>query len=390
MNILIVTYSFPPSTASSSVRWFKFFELSQKRNINFTILCANWSGEKIENENIKYIGDELNFKLSKSIVNYPSFYDLIFHPTLSIRSFSKTIFSDWYRGCKNWINQNSYLNYDLIISSYGPISSVLIGNYAKKTFKAPLIIDLRDLISIQGQKVQIPIIHQLDMLLDKYFTRHASEFITVTPTCAKKAKNFYKKNVTEIYNGFSIDLNNEKINLSVKSKILNILYFGTLGVSRSPYKILRIFESYCEFNRSVKINVNFASQDDPNDYLNNYQFDNIGINWLGYLTKGNLEKFKKQANILLLLEDQNSKGDENLTGKIYEYFELKKPIIVSCSSSSDIVNLIEEVNFGKLINSKKDLDDFLNEDRYIDIETINSFNTKNQFTKLELILKKYK
>ena len=38
----------------------------------------------------------------------------------------------------------------------------------------------------------------------------------------------------------------------------------------------------------------------------------------------------------------------------------------------------------------KDFDYFLNDDRYIDVEKIKLFSTKNQFAKLELILKKYK
>lgn len=56
---------------------------------------------------------------------------------------------------KTWISINRDKKFDYIISSYGPVASIVAGSYAKKVFNVPLIVDLRDLISIQGQKKNI-------------------------------------------------------------------------------------------------------------------------------------------------------------------------------------------------------------------------------------------
>ena len=170
MKVLLITYSFPPSSAVSSKRWDKLYEHSISSAIDFTILCANWSGEKIEDININYLGDKIDFSAPKSIIKKPNFLSILTHPTLVVRSISKTLFSNWFFSTKKWIDLNKSKSFDLIISSYGPMTSILLGNYAKSTFKVPLVIDLRDLISIQGQKLRLPFFHRLDILLDKYFT----------------------------------------------------------------------------------------------------------------------------------------------------------------------------------------------------------------------------
>lgn len=165
-------------------------------------LTTNWKGEKQENENIHYLGDELQYTPSTSINKEYSALDILLHPTIAIRS----LFSQW-------IDTNRDKKFDYIISSYGPVASVTAGSYAKKV---PLIIDL---ISIQGQKKKIFGFNFFDECFDKFITKDVDAFLTVSETCHKKAQNFYQKNCHLIYNGFNGYFDEgELINIDFKNK----------------------------------------------------------------------------------------------------------------------------------------------------------------------------
>ncbi len=181
---MLITYYFPPCGAIGSKRWGEFFDISRgNNNISFSVLTTNWKGEKQENENIHYLGDELQYTPSTSINKEYSALDILLHPTIAIRSVDRSLFSQWLKDVKKWIDTNRDKKFDYIISSYGPVASVTAGSYAKKVFKVPLIIDLRDLISIQGQKKKIFGFNFFDECFDKFITKDA--FLTVSETCHK-------------------------------------------------------------------------------------------------------------------------------------------------------------------------------------------------------------
>lgn len=385
MRILLITYSFPPSTRISAQRWFKLCSESTNSNLNFTIITANWKGEKIVGDNIHYLGEQQQPIISKSIVGKPSILDLIKHPTIYLRTVSRTLFSSWIRVSKNWIDIHKKDKYDIIIASYGPISSLIIGNYAKSIYNCPLILDLRDLISIQGQKKQIPVFHQIDKFLDQFFCRKVDLFTTVSPTCKLKSEKFYKRPVKILYNGFKNEISCD-VTKKFTKKNINILYAGTLGEFRNPRKIIEIISSFSKKNLDWNISINFASQDNPFDYLSKTLLNRLKIYWLGYLNKDDLNDYYSKSDAFLLIEDQEPKGDENLTGKIYEYMNQNKPIMASCSKTSDIIKILKETNSGGLIDNYSSLEQFLKKEWIIKKEKVNKYSVKNQIEVLCEIL----
>ena len=248
MKVLVITYYFSPSTVIGAKRWADFYNLSQQdEDVELTILTSNASGKKVLKKNVHYLGDEYTFQGGNSLQKKIGFLDFFRHPSLFIRSFDRSVFLPWIKECKQWMNLNCQNQYDLIIASYGPTASVILGTYAKKIFKVPYVLDLRDLISIQGQKIRFPFIHELDQLYDKFLTRKVDEYLTVSPKCNSKATSFYKKKASLVYNGFEKDLNFKNTDLSLKDeKEFKILYMGTLGNSRNPKKIIRILNDFAK------------------------------------------------------------------------------------------------------------------------------------------------
>lgn len=387
MKILLITYNFPPSKAISSKRWHHFYNLFKKdEEMDLHILTANWEGEKIDDEKVTYLGRPLKFNPPKSF-QQSTFISQLKHPSLFVRSIDISFFSPWIKDCKNWIDNNEG-NYNLIISSFGPMASLIIGNYAKKKHKVPLILDLRDLISIQGQKLKLPVLHFLDKQIDRYLTQHVDEFLTVSPLCKQKAEDFYKKKVALIFNGFPNKSVFNKTNLTLRKKEINIIYMGTLGINRNPSKILGILDEYIQLNPEIVIKVNFASQDNPFALLSANN-NNIFVNWLGYLNQKDLNDEIQKNDVFLLLEDLTPKGNENLTGKIYEYIQLEKPILASCNPKSNIGYVLKATNTGSIVSSQTEFGQFLNEERFINALECRKFSRQEQYEKFKRLLKKY-
>ena len=385
MTVLLISYWFPPAGVIGAKRWGEFYNLSKEDDdIEMTVLTANWEGRDISDKNIFYVGDEVKSMPFYSITRPIGYVDMLKHPSLMIRSLDRSMGANWHRVSKQWINENSKEKYDLVISSFGPIASVLLGNYAKKVFNIPHIVDLRDLISIQGQKSKFPVINFLDKQIDKFITKDVDKFLVVSPTGNKKASNFYNKEIITIYNGLSNKIEVKKVNLSVQNiKHIKILYMGTLGINRNPYKILTILNHYAMLHKESKISIGFASQDDPFNFVDKEKIEHIEVTWLGYLDSQALEVEKENSNIFLVLEDLTPRGNENLTGKIFEYLYSQKPIMVSCHKESDIVKLLERTNAGDLIENIDDLESFLMEERYLNIQNCNYYTRENQYRLLK-------
>ena len=111
--------------------------------------------------------------------------------------------------CLYWFKENKNKKFDLIITSFSPITNVLAANKALKYWpNAKLVVDHRDLISLQGQKIRIPVIHHLDVLFDKFFNRKSDGFITIGETTYNKAKALYKKPGLICHNGIEKEIQN--------------------------------------------------------------------------------------------------------------------------------------------------------------------------------------
>lgn len=383
MNILLIAYYFKPANVIGSKRWTEFYNLSIKDNsLNFTVLTANWEGEKSNTGNIHYLGEVQRFNPRSSFQKENSIKKLL-HPTFFFRSIDRSSFSKWINSCKAWIDKNDNEKFDIVISSYNPLSCISIGQYAKKIYKIPSVLDLRDLISIQGQKIRLPLVDFIDRYIDKFATKSVDSFITVSPTCKVKAEDFYKKETFLIFNGFDRLNVSKAFGNSPSKKDINILYTGTLGLNRSPLKILELLNTFNSSSYYKSITINFASKDDPNDFLKNIKLEHLKVKWLGYLEPKQLIDQKDRADILLLLEDQSPKGNENLTGKLFEYIETGKPVLASCHVDSDIGLVLRDINLGSIVNDMESLYNFMQLDFKPNSVNREKYSRVNQYLKLK-------
>ena len=96
------------------------------------------------------------------------------------------------------------------------------------------------------------------------------------------------------------------------------------------------------------------------------------------------------SDIFLLIEDISENGNENITGKIFEYLSYNKPILAYCNKKSNISEILELTGSGNIINDKKDLELFFKSTFYFNFQNIKKFTRSYQFEKLLSLLKKIK
>ena len=387
-KILLISYYFEPCQAIGSKRWSELFSLfSNDKDYEITLLTANWEGKKVEQKNVNYIGDSIKFVPFKSINRKFTFIDILKHPSIFIRSLDRSIFQDqWYLNVKKWIDTNKDNEYDIVIASYTPINAIRLGSYARKVFNSKYIVDMRDMMSLQGQKIQVPIIDFFDRLLDKYWLKDASFLLSVGPTICEKALKFYKKDVHLLYNAFLEKDFTEK-NIDIIGNKIVLSYMGTMGIKRNPRGLLELLNEYAKQNNEIQIEVNFASQDNPHEFIRDLEINSIKINWLGYLSKEGIANLKAETNCFILLEDIDIKGKENVTGKVFEYMLEQKPVLAYCNQESDIKKILEYSTIGKIITDFDNLNLFMdliiNNQFMVNKNKILEFSREKQYQKLK-------
>ena len=354
LKILIISYYFPPSSAVGAVRANALYKYLIKNGYHVDIFSFN-ENDNIKNENKS---NSNGLKLSRLF-----------------RSIDRTILSSFiFIGIKKL--NNSKGKYDLVISSYKPVASIILGIYHKLiNKKSILFIELRDLVSQFGRKRKVFPFHFLDSVIDRFFISFADELIVVSPTSKKKAELFYKRKVNLILNGIDFKKNYFK----EPSEKIRILYSGTLSEVRN----LKLICSHINSNKK-EIVLTIASKQDPSNFYGDYKF----INYLGFISREKLEQEIKKSDFLLILEGFDKDSEENIPAKIFEYLGYNKPIMANCSPNSEIVKILNETGAGKNVNNYNDFENFVCPKNFKVNNKIKKYYRENQFKKyLELIEK---
>ena len=321
-NILVVSYYSGENTAVGS------------RRINALHKFLNNKGYKADLESLKNKNDFF-FEIQK----LKNTWKKIFSPSQYFRTFDKTVFSkSIFTIAKKHIKSKK--KYDLVIASYKPSWSIVLGIILSKIYRAKLILEYRDLASLFGRKKRLFFLHQIDVLLDKILMSFADHIVVVSPTQKEKLGLITKQNITVIYNGIDGEIRNNLIKIT-KNKKLKLFYGGVLSPSRKLDKII----SYLETN-FIDFELTVASKNNPIEFGGT----NPNVKYIGYISRSDVDIEIKKSDILIILEGNNLQSIENIPAKTFEYLKYFKPILADVHVRSDIMNIINSVDIGINVN----------------------------------------
>ena len=239
---------------------------------------------------------------------------------------------------------------DLIVSTGPPHSMHLIALGLKAKFDIPWIADFRD------PWTDIDFYHKLRLTkwadkihrrLERKVLTKADHVVTVSPGCAVDLEKIAHRKTIVITNGYDPqDYDFEKPGLD---KTFTLSHFGAFNKDRNPASLWLAFNELVVENADFKnlLRIKLYGQTDVsviNDIEKNNLTDNLVL--IEHLPhqKGLVELSKSQVLLLPLNNAPNVKGI--LTGKMFEYIALQRPILALGPTDADFAKILKETNSG--------------------------------------------
>jgi hypothetical protein len=310
--------------------------------------------------------EETAKKSSKLYQKFKSFRLQVFTAYLEI---------DWFLKAKTIVNRK-YLHsrFDIVLSSFGPLGSHLIGRYIKKKKLARhWIADLRD--NMQSEDYlnitnRFYAYFELDMIKKANAITVVSlgQYDMLQNSVGKK--NFSKNHVHVIYNGYEnkIDFKPNKIH----SNVLKISYTGALYAGKRDMSLL--FRAISELINEDKIQPNnielHYAGTSSKDFLK--QAHSFGISEIvhdyGYVSRDQSIQLQKSSDILVVLSWNTIREQGILSGKFLEYLQVLKPIIsITCGDleGAELTKMVNDMNLGIGCEYIRKENDFIKLKQYI-------------------------
>lgn len=390
-KILIITYYWPPAGGSGVQRWLKFVKYLTRKNY----YCIVYTPENpefpvIDNSILKDIPPK-NFEVIKTKIFEPySLYKFFtgkskkekitvsFLSENKIKSSFKEKISQWIRGnlfipdakmC--WIKPSiNYLSdyiqknkIDVIISTGPPHSMHLIALGLKNKFtNIRWIADFRDPwsnIDFLNDLHLTKWAQQKHQQLEKKVVQSADAVISVSPTLTYELSQLSPELKTKFFtitNGFDeedyYELNNLQHPSTPKDNSIVITYAGLIPSNRNPEVLWKAIQQLSNENLLPQnFTVHLIGKVDISVWENIQKYNvERYIKKTEYLPHSEVLKLETQADALLLIINNapNSKGI--LTGKLFEYLALQKPIIAIGPTDGDAAQIIKTTNAGVVID----------------------------------------
>lgn len=277
---------------------------------------------------------------------------------------------DWYKSAKQIISKLYFRNsFDIVISSFGPLSSFLLGrSISKVNFANYWISDFRDNMVFNFHPAWL---NKLLSICERTAVKHAHALTFVSLGQKKIFVN--NNNITDeqakkihvIYNGYEKEFLEKKLNKK-ENRLLRFTYTGQLYNGVRDFTLF--FDAINNLIEEKKINKEFIrieyagpSSNELRQQSNEFHnlegiiFDN------GIVSRERSLEMQNESDFLIALTWNTQKERGILTGKFLEYLQAQKPIISLTSgnvANGELTEMINEMNLGiacEYINYKLEL-----------------------------------
>ncbi|MCG8326111.1 MAG: hypothetical protein MI974_00440 [Chitinophagales bacterium] len=369
MNLLIIYYNFPPVKVPGAIRLKNVYEQSLKYFQYTSVLTTSnrqfYQQDSSLTTNVKAIHDIPAYDLRRLLLSFRSnntvqistqskkhfLYPII---TRLIDSFPLNILigdggivyiiKGYQKG--NQLVKNQDITH--LFSTFRPYSDHLIAYLLKRKYPHLYwIADFRDLhVDPANKNVIWPI---LQKKINRFFFHRANLITTVSAGLEKHLK-YYGTSTHVLYNGISSTSTELKVEKS--SPHFTITYTGSLFKDkRKPDRLLEGIQLLLKEGVD-NVRINYAGKDSNSwdNYISRYKLDRHFVDY-GFISLNEARQLQATTHINLLLTYSSSDLNGNLTGKLYEYFAARKPVIAIINGPQDkeIEMLFEKMNAGLVV-----------------------------------------
>lgn len=375
-KILIITYYWPPSGGGGVMRWLKMSKFLPELGWQPVIYTPeNPDASVVDESLLKEIHPEITelktpiwepYHLFRKLTGQKS--DAKFKAGYISEASSgnwKSRLSVFIRGNflipdprKFWIRPSvkylsEYLaenNIDAMVSTGPPHSMHLIALNLKKKFDIPWIADFRDpwtQIDFYDKLKLTTLADKKHRKLERAVLTAANHVVTVSPGCAAGLEKVSGKKAEIVYNGFDPeDFDFERPPLD---EYFSITHFGAFNRDRNPEALWKALGELAAGNMDFRnaLRIKLIGQTDESvihSIRQNHLSENTQI--IGHLPhrEGLVEISKSQ--VLLLPINNSPFASGILTGKMFEYLALRRPILAIGPTDADFAKIIAQTQSG--------------------------------------------
>jgi len=251
-------------------------------------------------------------------------------------------------------------NIDVIIASSPPITTQLLGAYAKRVLNCPWIADLRDLWA--GPPSPLTRNSFLQKRLELRTLGRADALVTVSDRWADFLRDRYKdKPVYSIVTGF--DAEEEETSAPPTTSQFSITYAGDLyGGRRDPAPLFQALQELFQQGLITpeSVCVRFYGSKDPwlHASIERYGLRTV-VEANGTIPRNEVLQREKESQILLLLAMNVATDDGCYPGKLFEYLAARRPIMAIGGLKGVTSELLSRTGAGAHLLSPADIRAFL-------------------------------
>jgi glycosyltransferase involved in cell wall biosynthesis len=373
-KILIITYYWPPSGGAGVQRWLKFAKYLPEFGYEVHVLTVNAETAnypQLDESLVSEVPQNIHVHATKTSDPYV-IYSLFGRKAPSSGFANETVhgisglvkkLARFIRGNmfipdprKGW-NQHAIKKANELIDKHGidtvvttspPHSTQLIGLELKRTRNIKWVADMRDpwtKIYYVSELLQTNWAKNRNAKLERAVLENADRVITVSQSLASEfcelAPGLSQEDVEVIPNGFDEDDFQFDIPFD---KQFTIGYMGTIT---NQYDVTALLKTV----GSIEVDIAFRFIGDaPTQFRNRIEEVSTKTEFTGYLNHDKAIEKAAACSVLLLVipKIENNKGI--LTGKIFEYLALNRPILGIGPADGDAAAILNETGAGKMFD----------------------------------------
>lgn len=369
-HVLVITYYFPPSGGSGVQRWLKFCKYLPSFGVQPIVLTVDphdASYPQVDNSLLKDIPANLQVVRTKTKEILQLYKKVSPTKELPHTGFANQSKPSFMQQCMKFIRGNFFIpdprkgwcryayseasrlirdeHIDTIITTSPPHSAQLIGLRLKKRFPAlRWVVDLRDpWTDLYANKdlYQTYFARKYNAYLERKVLETADEVITVSSSCGKNfaSKLSQYRPIHVITNGYDEDdvKGNNEAGANPK---FTISYVGGL----SPlYEVDTFVNALKQLPDTVKAKVKIQLVGGAfADTASKLQSIGVEVETIGYVPHDEAVTYMQHADMLLLLFPKQVENKGILTGKVFEYMAVGKPILMIGFEDGDAATMLRQ------------------------------------------------
>ncbi len=375
-KVLIITYYWPPSGGAGVQRWVKFVKYLTRFGLDPVILTVdpNYASYPQKDETLcNDIPSNVRIYSTKSFELYSLYKKISSNKEIPYGGFVNTKKLDLKEKIIRFIRGNFFLpdprkgwnnfaykkakeiitelGIDTVITTSPPHSTQLIGLKLKRNLKINWVADLRDPwtdIYYFRQLYPTWLATKIQKRYELKVFRNCDRLITVSDALMNlfiSKDNSVSHKTYIIPNGYDPDDFNIKIPI-IKKDFINISYIGTMS---DDYYIDGLIAGIHRLDSSLKSNLKIRFVGEMSEKIYD-SFNQAGlapqIERIGYVNHNKAIEFMFSSDILLLVIPNIENNSGILTGKLYEYLAVNRPILLIGPEHGDAAKIIQETKSG--------------------------------------------